>query len=505
MMTLSTKRRLVHVRRSVRRTPWWGRMLAIVMITLMVVLPVAGAYAFKDGPEDPLDSIVMAEDIQRHDPLMVLTVGKAEIVDIDGSVSDIMVADPDIVDVVALQANRMYMVGAKVGNTNVIALDAEGNVVKRLNIHVRVDERTLEQTVNQLFPDEKVRAQTVNDQVILVGEVSSPAVAAQIRDLALRFVGDEKRLINLVKVTGDMQVMLKVRVMEASRAVLKELGVESSANDSTTGDPLFNTRNPAAIGSGLGGQVLTGGQTGLTADPFGVGRIIYDTGINGIGLTEILVNALEESKLINILAEPNLTAISGEEASFLAGGEFPIPSGRDNNGNIQIEWKPFGVSLGFRPTVLSEQRISLQLKTEVSSLDPEEGITLDEITIPGLDVRRAETVVELNSGGSLMIAGMLKSETVKGLAGLPNAKKMPIIGDLISSDSFAREETELLIIVTPYVVRPIARPDQSQEVVVAERSTRSLTSAFADNLRHVYGARAPKVTDLSERMGYILD
>jgi pilus assembly protein CpaC len=411
-----------------------------------------------------------------------------------------------VVDVVALQANRMYMVGAKVGNTNVIALDPDGNIVKRLNIHVRVDERTMEETLNELFPDEKIRARTVNDQVILVGNVANPSTAAQVQDVAMRFIGDEKKLINLVKVSGDMQVMLKVRVLEASRAVLKELGVETSANDAVNpADPLFNGAGPAALGGGVTGMLGTTPKTGLTSDPFGVGRLIYDTGISGIGLTEILVNALEEDKLINILAEPNLTAISGEEASFLAGGEYPVPVGRDNNGNIEIEFKPFGVSLNFRPTVLSDDRISLQLKTEVSSLDPEEGIVLAQINVPGLDVRRAETVVEMNSGGSLMIAGMLKSETVKGLSGLPNARKLPIIGNLISSDSFNREETELLIIVTPYVVQPIARPDFARVRNLAERAEAPLSDVFTKNVRLVYGPRALGTTDTTERLGYLLD
>lgn len=449
--------------------------------------------------------VLFAQDIQDRDPLMILTVGKAEIVEIDGDVSDIMVADPDIIDVVALQSNRMYIVGAKVGNTNVMAVDADGNIVKRLNIHVRVDERTLEETMKELFPGEDIRARTVNDQVILLGSVSDPMIAGQVRDLALRFVGDDKKLVNLVKVTGDMQVMLKVRVMEASRAVLKELGVESKANDTNAATSLFNDAYPTSIAGGVSSTIGTTGQTGLTADPFGVGRLIYDTGINGIGFTEILVNALEEDKLINILAEPNLTAISGEEASFLAGGEFPFPMGRDNNGNVIFELKPFGVSLNFRPTVLNDKRISLQLKTEVSSLDPEKGITIDEINVPGLDVRRAETIVELNSGGSLMIAGMLKSETIKGLSGLPNARKWPILGRLISSDSFSREETELLIIVTPYVVRPIPQQKDVEAVRLADRPKMPLHDMFMSNLKSVYGTRMPILPDDPGRLGYLLD
>lgn len=465
------------------------------------------------GPVPPLFTeagpVTRSDDLQRSDPLLVMTVGKAEIIDIQGPVSDIMVADPSIVDVVALQSKRLYMVGSKVGNTNVIALDKSGNIIVRLNVHVRVDQRTLEDTLHELFPKETIKAKTVNDQVILVGQASNPAVVAQIQDVSTRFVGDEKKVVNLIKVTGQMQVMLKVRIMEASRGVLKELGVETSANDRTneTSPPyLFNNLYPLSIGGGAGANVFTNGQTGLTSDPFGIGRIFYDTGINGIGMTEILVNALEQDNLVNILAEPNLTAISGEEANFLAGGEFPVPTGRDTNGNIVIEFKAFGVSLNFRPTVLNDDRISMQLKTEVSSLNQDKGITIDQITVPGLDVRRAETIVELNSGGSLMIAGLLKSETIKGMAGLPGVKDTPILGDLISSDSFNRAETELLIVVTPYVVEPIAKPDSSELAKIKpERVETPLQIAFRRNLVRVYGDRAPKMPEGVEPFGYVIE
>ncbi len=473
--------------------------LALLAAASGVFLMGAPSWASKE------DFVTHAEDIQRHDPLMILTVGKAEIVELDGAVSDIMVADPDIIDVVALQSSRMYMVGSKVGNTNVMALDAEGNVIKRMNVHVRVDENTLEQTLRELFSKEDIRAQTVNDQVILTGTVSSPNTAAQIRDLALRFVGDDKKLVNMMKVSGEMQVTLKVRIMEASRVVLKELGIESKANDSDISTTMFNGFEPESLSGRASAALGTTPQAGLTEDPFGVGRLIYDTNVLGLGFTEVLINALEQDNLINILAEPNLTAVSGEEASFLAGGEFPIPVGRDSSGKISIEFKSFGVSLNFRPTVLNEDRISLQLKTEVSSLDREQGIILDEITVPGLDVRRAETNVEIGSGGSLMIAGLLKSETIKGLSGLPGIRNTPVLGKLVSSDSFNRQETELLIVVTPYVVQPIARPANVVKVTAKETESAPLSNMFMDNLRGVYGDRAPRAPQATERMGYLID
>lgn len=466
--------------------------LFAAVLAVGVLVPVSGALAQKELAHG---ETTRAEDLQRLDPIMVLTVGKAEIVELEGAVSDIMVADPDIVDVVALQANRMYMVGAKVGNTNVMALDASGNVIKRMTVHVRIDDREMENTIHELFPDEDVRAQTVNEQVILIGSVSNPTVASQIRDIALRFVESDKNLVNMLKVSGEQQVMLKVRIMEASRTVLKEFGLET-----TTNEGLASTGGKWTLGS----SATT--RTGLTEAPFGMGHLLYDTGLPGIGTIDLLLNALDQDNLVNTLAEPNLTAVSGEEASFLAGGEFPVPVGLDSSGNIRIEFKPFGVSLNFRPTVLSEERIALQMKTEVSALDEENGITLDTISVPGLDVRRAQTVVEMNSGGSLMIAGLLKSDTIKGLSGMPGSRDVPIIGRLISSDSFQREETEVLIVVTPYVVQPIASPDRNvREVELAQTLSQPLQDVFSSRLKEIYGDRVPQLPGAGEPFGYLIN
>jgi Flp pilus assembly secretin CpaC len=197
-----------------------------------------------------------------------------------------------------------------------------------------------------------------------------------------------------------------------------------------------------------------------------VTSMLFNSGFGTIGDIMVKLNALETDGLANVLAEPNLTAVSGEQAGFLAGGEFPIPAGRDQYGNVIIDYKQFGVSLNFKPTVMSEDRISLQLNTEVSSLNEGQGITLSELTVPGLDVRRASTTVEINSGGSLMMAGLLKSGNVKGLSGLPGIKDTPVLGDLVSSKSFQREETELVVIVTPYLVQPFA--DRVQAKPIAE-------------------------------------
>jgi pilus assembly protein CpaC len=208
--------------------------------------------------------------------------------------------------------------------------------------------------------------------------------------------------------------------------------------------------------------------------------------------------------LSNTLAEPNLTAISGEQAGFLAGGEFPVPTGRDRNGNITIEYRAFGVSLNFVPTVVTDDRISLQLNTEVSSLDFNQGITISEVSVPGLDVRRASTTIEMGSGSSLMIAGLMKSEAVKNLAGVPGIKDTPVLGDLVSSHSFTREETELLVIVTPMLVQPYA---ENRHILRKDKApeTHQLAMTFAKNIRRIYGTKAPEMNEKGDTFGYIID
>ena len=500
----------------------------------------------------PVSSKLKESDGHRADPVLSLTMGKAEIVTVEGAITDIMIADPKIADVVALQSNKLYIVGSSLGDTNIIALDKEGNVIKRLNVHVHIDTAAIEDMIHDLFPTEDVRVKMIGDQLALIGTVSTPTVSQKIARLVAAHMGevqdqsatDVSALIeNLLEVRGEQQVMLRVRIVEISRSVLKELGLETFANDPDEAGQLVFGRFPSEQNNGLEGLINTVRGTALTRDSIANGSLVWDSGVNGLGLVELALRALEQDDLANILAEPNLTAVSGEEAGFLAGGEFPVPVGRDREGNIIVEYKKFGVSLNFRPVVLSEDRISLQLNTEVSSLDFGAGITLAELEIPGLDVRRASTTVEINSGGSLMMAGLLKSNNVKGMAGLPGIKDTPILGDLISSRSFAREETELLVIVTPYLVKPFgdntqAVPVMSQkqpepvptvqdnllsaskkDAVMLEKVTiepmtdkalrdrplTPLTKVFSKNMRKIYGDRIGTLPDEKLNFGYMMD
>lgn len=433
---------------------------------------------------------------------VTLTAGKADTVNLGKAVADVLVANPAIADVGTLRADRLYIVGKAVGDTNVLAFDAEGNPMADIAVHVRVDEKTLRETMKEFFPDEDVQVKTVNSNVILSGSVSTPGIAGQVRDLAGRFVGGNgQTIMDLMNVDGEQQVMLKVKVVEAKRSALREYGFEADYRP-----------------GGTGGALNTIAGTGLAAlTPFASGQIFVDD--NGkFGPLKIGLQALERDGLVNVLAEPNLTAISGETAGFLAGGEFPVPTGTDQDGNITIEFKQFGVSLNFTPVVLSKGNISLHLSTEVSTLSQEDGVTLVGTDIPGLAVRRAETTVEMGSGGTLMIAGLIKSDTTDSLNGMPGIKDVPILGELFKSKSFQRDETELVILVTPYLVKPYARPEAevasavpSPELRVAEsgvppqRLASPLSQKFFDNMQKVYGDRMQGAVKTGASYGYIVD
>ena len=446
----------------------------------------------------------------------VITLGKAELIPVDGAVSDVLVADPTKIDVMAVQSNNLYVVGKVIGDTNIIALDEAGNIVKRIDIHVSYDLQAIQSLIGELFPGEDVKVGAVHDQILLTGTVSNPEVAGKVANVVGHYVSDlqdqdgksiDELVSNLMEVRGEQQVMLQVRIMEASRSALKELGVETYLNDpdEAAGFTRFGAVPGTAVTNrGDFGQFATGGGIALSQTAAGIASAVFaDTGIDGIGFLGAQVNALEERNLVNILAEPNLTAVSGQNAGFLAGGEFPVPTGRDQVGNIIVEFRQFGVSLNFKPVVLSSDRISLQMNTEVSSLDFENAVTLAGLQVPGLDIRRADTTVEIASGGSLMIAGILRSDAMEGMAGLPGISKTPVLGELVKSDSFQRSETELVVIVTPYLVEPYAETQRADPVVPSQKSN-PLAQAFAVNIRENYEIDE-ELFGSDDQFGYLLD
>ncbi|MDI1227692.1 MAG: pilus assembly protein N-terminal domain-containing protein [bacterium] len=398
-------------------------------------------------------------------PSITLIAGKAETIMLSGPAADILVANPGVADVGSLRADRLYVVGRGVGDTNILAFDAEGNQLADIAVHVAVDDATLRGTLKNLFPKEKITVSTVNNSVVLKGRVSSAMVANQVRDIANRFVGanaTNRTLVDLMTVAGEQQVMLKVKVLEAQRDVLRELGVSINGTD-------FDTV------TGVGLSALT---------QFGNGVLTVDPPGGHFGPFAIDVRGLERDGLINTLAEPTLTAISGETAGFLAGGEFPVPAGRDQDGNVTIEFRQFGVSLNFVPTVMDEDRISLQLTSEVSERSEANSVTLINTVIPGLSVRRAQTTVQMQSGGTLMMAGLMRSRSVDALNGFPGLKDIPILGNLFKSKSFQRGESELVFLVTPYLVEPFADAH-------AERVTQMGNDALQSILHTGTNSKAP--------------
>ncbi len=459
------------------------RVLFPLIIVAVVMIFAAPVYASKGN----------LQSVHKSTPkLMKLVLGKARIVTLPADVSDILVANPSIIDVQAVQANKLYVVGSSIGDTNVIALDAQGEVIKTIDVHVTYDKRAINGLIRSMFPEENVRVETIQSQVLLKGTASNPLVANKISNMVAHYVGEltgadgtaDQLVSNLIKVRGQQQVMLQVRIMEASRTVLKELGVNTS-NTSSNG---VNFATAAGLAA--------------SADPAGIFGTLLKTGIGGLGNINFGLNALEREGLVHILAEPNLTAVSGEEAGFLVGGEVPVPVGRDQIGNLVVEFRQFGVSLNFRPQVMSDKRIGLKIETEVSSLNDENVVVLADTEVKGIDIRRASTSIEIPSGGSMMIGGLLQSRVVKGMSGLPGINGIPIIGDLMKSDSFQREETELLIMVTAYLVEPFKNKQKAQ--VVPKQKKNQMAQVFAANIRRNYGVQ-DAAFDTDNRFGYLLD
>lgn len=389
-----------------------------------------------------------------------LGLNKAAIVELPVDAADVLISNPEVADAVVRSARRTYILGMEVGETNAFFFDGAGRQVLNLEIRVERDLDSLLGLLGRHLPDARIELEAINDNIMLAGSVPNAAAAAKARDIAARFVGDPEKVLNTLAIEGKEQVLLKVTIAEMQRTLIKQLGVDLSAVTSL-GDlalRLSTTNNFSLQGQSLGGL-------DTTPRNFGTGN--SDT-------LDAAVQALERNGLLRTLAEPNLTAISGESANFLVGGEFPVPSDRDSNGNVRIEFKPFGVGLAFTPVVLSEGRISLKISTEVSELSSdgafvsqggsftnEDGnvVQVNGVTIPALRVRRAETAVELPSGGSLALAGLLQDNTRQNIDGIPGAKDIPILGSLFRSRDYLNAETELVVIVTPYLVKPTHEDD----------------------------------------------
>ena len=371
---------------------------------------------------------------------ITLDVSKGRLIQLSQPANSVFVADPDVADVQVKSPTLVYIFGKAAGETTLYAVGDNDEVLINSTVRVRHNLDALERALHDLVPHSNVNVTTVDDNLVLEGTAYSSADAEDVRRIAARFVPDPKQLVNKMQVVEANQVNIRVRVAEVSRNIAKQFGVNWNA--------MFNNGHIAF-------QLLTAPLTipGVTPN-------IFNSTITGSNYSiENLIDALDQNGLITILAEPNLTAISGEPASFLAGGEFPIPVPQSGSGNgstvITIAYKKFGVSLNFVATIHGNL-INLHVQPEVSELSTQGAITIDGFQVPALTTRQADTTLELGSGESFAIGGLLQNGINQTVQKFPWLGDLPVLGPLFRSNTFQRNETELVIIVTPYIVRPVA-------------------------------------------------
>jgi pilus assembly protein CpaC len=452
-----------------------------------------------DAPRVPVIQVAASEATSRFIPLGI---GKSVAIDLPRDIKDVLVADPKIANAVIRTSRRVYMIGVKVGQTNIFFFDADGKQIAGFDIAVTRDLNGVRAALKQLLPDSDIHIEGVGEGgVMLSGSAASPAESQQAFDIASRLVGSGTNVVNGITVRGRDQVMLKVTVAEVQRDVVKQLGIDLSGSlNYGTAVVNFNTNNPfSATGQPLSDSSLVGSFKSVTAT----------------------LRAMERAGVIRTLAEPNLTAISGETATFIAGGEFPIPTGLSCDTTTsppicqpQIDFKKFGVSLVFTPVVLSGGRISLKVMTEVSDLSQQNAITMSfpgsttPLTVPSIQTRRADTVVEIPSGGSLAMAGMIQEQTKQAINGVPGLMQIPILGTLFKSRDYLNHQSELMVLVTPYVVRAVAQKQLSRpdDGFADPNDPQTVLLGRLNRIYGIAGKTEPRpASDYHGKYGFILD
>lgn len=447
----------------------WSKFLFALSVFVMGVISHSAQGMAEGGFENFQNehrSLLKIERVARGGETRHVKIGlnKSLVVELPRDVRDVLVSNPEFIDAVLHSSRRAYLIGKKIGEGNAFFFDKDGNRILTIEISISRDMSALSGMYKRILRDSKVKVDMVNEHIVLTGSVRTPGDATKAADIAARFVKSKEQVINLLTSSGNEQVNLQVKVVEIKRSVAKRLGVNVEAFTSGNGisfsnftDLAFpNSLTPLASGlNALGLAVAPNADVGLKS------QFKYQNGSSGVGAA---VRALEDNGILRTLAEPNLTSVSGETANFLAGGEFPIPVANDDDG-LKISFKPFGIGLAFTPVVMNERLINLKISTEVSDISTRGAITLSAISIPAIEVRRASTTVELGSGGSIVIAGLISDATRHNIKDVPGLKRLPVLGSLFRSREFQRDESELVIIVTPYIVRSTAlnkltTPDQ---------------------------------------------
>ncbi len=437
-------------------------MAASVALTLTAAPAVQAIAAGARKPAHAPDSTVGLRD----DGIVLLSLGQSKVINLPAAMSDVIIANPDVMDVHVRSSHQIYLITKGEGQTDLTITNAAGKPIYRATVRVGNNLTTVDQMLKIAMPDADITITKMNNTMLLTGTVATPEDMAEAERLVGAFVGAKTTIISRLKTATPLAVNLQVRIAEVSKTISKTIGMNLATADYTSGfkfgigagsnaiyTPKWYPGGSLAAGTGLTG---TDGVTGVPSKAGG-STIAIDTKLLGLNILTAL-DLAEDQGLATTLANPNLTALSGETASFLAGGELPIPLA-SGLGQVSVEFKSYGVSLSFTPTVLADGRISLRVRPEVSDLDYTAGVTISGTAVPGVKTRRAETTMELGSGQSFMIGGLLRSESSNSINKAPFLGDIPILGNLFKSSAFRRSQTELVIVVTPYLVKPVNARD----------------------------------------------
>jgi|CXWL01.1.fsa_nt_gi pilus assembly protein CpaC len=466
-----------------------ARVTAIMVSSAMLVTTAGAGTAAVKKSRPAATSSVASPRTQRPTSELTLSVGRGQLINLPSPISDVFVANENVADVQVRSATQIYVFAKARGESSVFATSKSGAVIYSATVRAGTNMNSIDSMLKLAMPEATIQSTPMNGLVLLTGTVAGPEDSAEAERLVQAFVGEETKVVSRLRTATPLQVNLQVKIAEVNRSLIKELGVNLLSRDNS-GGILFGVaqgRNFGSIGDiaatgfpqvpasnffpGAVGNVTINPATGL---PFfgrpGEAGTLYNFGNlgQGAGKTSIglagkflgldlasAIDLAETEGLVTTLAQPNLTALSGETASFLAGGEFPVPISQDL-GTISIEYKQYGVSLAFSPTVLGDGRISMRVRPEVSELSAEGTIRLNGFDVPGISTRRAETTVELGSGQSFMIGGLLRNSQTNSIDRAPGLGNVPVLGALFRSTRFRKSETELVIIVTPYLVKPVS-------------------------------------------------
>jgi pilus assembly protein CpaC len=461
--------------------------LALTMANIPVQLPAETLQVMRGAPSSALN----------------VPMNRAVVVESDIPFTELSIANPSIADISSLSDRTIYVLGKEPGRTTLTLLGGDGRLITNVEVHVTPDIAEFKERLEQILPGENIEVRTANDGIVLSGTVSSIARLDRALELANRYAPE--RVSNLMSVGGTQQVMLRVRFAEMQRSVSKSLSASLSLGGSTLGGDLG-----LALGTGttVGNTARLGALSGATpANNDNAGAFLFGFNAGGVEVG-ILLEALENRGVVRTLAEPNLTALSGQEASFLAGGEYPVPISQDGSA-ITVEYKPFGISLSFTPRVIDGDIINLELHASVSSLDPTNGFSQNGFSIDAFRTRETSTTVEMRDGESFAIAGLLSDDFVDLSGQVPWAGDIPVLGALFRSAEYSRQQTELVIIVTPHLVTPtrgdaLALPTDRLRAPT-ERDLFLFGRVAAEDAPQSGGAGEVARQDFSGSYGYVLD